>query len=100
MATIQEALYELGIKEWVIMGEPTNETEFKSMFKKVTGEDSSGSAILSSKESDFGVTWKQIQDKKTTLENSEKSLSNKDTAKQKLKSLGLTDDEVAELISG
>ena len=32
MATIQEALYELGIKEWVIMGEPTNETEFKSMF--------------------------------------------------------------------
>ena len=100
MVTIQEALHELGIEEWAIFGEPTNETEFKSMFKKSLGEDKNGRAILSSKEADFGVTWKQIQDKKTTLENSEKSLSNKDTAKQKLKSLGLTDDEVAELISG
>lgn len=100
MATIQEALYKLGIKEWVIMGEPKNETEFKSMFKKVTGEDSSGSAILSSKESDFGVTWSQIKAKKTELETSEKSMSDKDKGKQKLKDLGLSDDEITALIGG
>ena len=41
------------------------------MFRKVTGADSNGSAIESSKPSDFGVTWKQVSDKKKALEDAE-----------------------------
>ena len=33
MTTVSKALVELGITEWVMRGEPTNETEFKSMFR-------------------------------------------------------------------
>ena len=44
MTTIATALTSLGIKEWVLRGEPTTEDEFNSMFRKVTGADSNGSA--------------------------------------------------------
>jgi len=71
MTNIQTALQTLGIKEWVLRGEPTNETEFNSMFRKVTGADSNGSAIESSKPSDFGVTWKQVSDKMKVLKDAE-----------------------------
>ena len=67
MTTIANALTDLGIKEWVLRGEPTNETEFNSMFRKVTGADSNGSAIESSNPSDFGTTWKAVSDKKAAL---------------------------------
>ena len=71
MTTISQALTSLGITEWVLRGEPTNETEFNAMFRKVTGADSNGSAIESDKPSDFGTTWKAVSDKKTELVNSE-----------------------------
>ena len=67
MTTIATALTDLGINEWVLRGEPTNETEFNSMFRKVTGADSNGSAIESSNPSDFGTTWKAVSDKKAAL---------------------------------
>ncbi len=67
MTTIARALSELGIKEWVLRGEPTSEAEFNSMFRKVTGADSNGSAIESSNPSDFGTTWKAVSDKKAAL---------------------------------
>ena len=67
MTTIANALTDLGIKEWVLRGEPTNETEFNAMFRKVTGADSNGSAIESSNTSDFGTTWKAVSDKKAAL---------------------------------
>ena len=41
------------------------------MFRKVTGADSNGSAIESADPKDFGVTWKQVSDEKTKLENAE-----------------------------
>ena len=68
MANIGEALTSLGITEWVLRGEPTNEDEFKEMFRKVTGADASGSAIESDDTSKWGVTWKQVSDEKTKLE--------------------------------
>lgn len=68
MANVSEALEHLGITDWVLHGEPTTEDEFNSMFKKVTGEDSTGSAILSSDTDDFGVTWTQITAKKTEID--------------------------------
>ena len=67
MTTIANALTDLGIKEWVLRGEPTTEAEFNSMFRKVTGADSNGSAIESSNPSDWGTTWKAVSDKKAAL---------------------------------
>ena len=46
MATVSDALQELGITGWVLRGEPTTSDEFASMFKKSIGTDSIGSAIL------------------------------------------------------
>ena len=71
MTDVATALGELGITEWVMRGEPTNETEFNSMFTKVTGEDANGSAIESVNPADFGVTWSQVNTKKTELVNAE-----------------------------
>ena len=71
MTTIANALSELGIKEWVLRGEPTTEAEFNAMFRKVTGADSNNSAIESSDPKDFGTTWKAVSDKKTELVNAE-----------------------------
>ena len=67
MTSIATALTDLGIKEWVLRGEPTSEAEFNSMFRKVTGADSNGSAIESSNPSDWGTTWKAVSDKKAAL---------------------------------
>ena len=71
MTDVANALNALGITEWVLRGEPTNETEFNSMFTKVTGTDSNGSAIESSNPSDFGTTWSAVSAKKTELVNAE-----------------------------
>ncbi len=70
MTTIANALSSLGVTEWVLRGTPTNETEFNSMFRKVTGS-KDGTAIESDKPSDFGTTWKAVSDKKTELVNAE-----------------------------
>jgi len=70
VTTIAKALNALGIKEWALGGEPTTEIEFNVMFKKVT-DSKNGSAILSSNPSDFGVTWKQVSDKKKVLQDAE-----------------------------
>ena len=67
MTTIANALSSLGVTEWVLRGEPTTEAEFNSMFRKVTGADSNGSAIESSNPSDWGTTWKAVSDKKAAL---------------------------------
>ena len=71
MTDVASALNALGITEWVLRGEPTNETEFNSMFRKVIGTDSNGSAIESSDPSDFGTTWSAVSAKKTELINAE-----------------------------
>ena len=68
MANISEALSSLGIKEWVLRGEPKDEDEFKSMFRKVTGADANGSAIETDDTSKWGVTWKQVSDKMTAID--------------------------------
>ena len=46
--------------QYVLNGFPTNEAEFNANFQRVTGEDSDGTAILSSNPSDFGITWSEI----------------------------------------
>ena len=71
MTDVANALGALGIREWVLRGEPKNEAEFNSMFTKVTGTNSNGSAIESSDPSDFGTTWAAVSAKKTELVNAE-----------------------------
>ena len=71
MTDVANALNALGITQWVLRGEPTNEAEFNSMFTKVTGTDSNGSAIESSDPNDFGTTWSAVSAKKTELINVE-----------------------------
>ena len=61
MIKINNALVSLGITDYALFGEPTNESEFNTMFKKVTGTNSDGSSILSSNTSNFGVTWAQVK---------------------------------------
>ena len=63
MASVSEALQELGITEWVLRGEPTSEDEMKTMFAKVTGADENGSAIESSNPADWGTTWADVKAK-------------------------------------
>ena len=69
MASVAEALQELGITEWVLRGEPTTEAEFNEMFRKVTGADSNGSAIESADVADFGTTWTAVSAKMTEIDN-------------------------------
>ena len=71
MASISQALTELGITEWVLRGEPTTEAEFNEMFRKVTGADANGSAIESSKPSDWGTTWSAVNAKAVELKAAE-----------------------------
>ena len=69
MASVSEALTDLGITEWVLRGEPTTESEFNTMFRKVVDEDVNGVAVESGDTDDFGVTWTQVSDKMTELDN-------------------------------
>jgi len=60
---IVDAVSALGVEQWVIRGEPTNEQEFNDMFFKIVGEDVNGMAIESSDPADFGVTWDEVKTK-------------------------------------
>ena len=71
MTTIAQALTSLGITEWVLRGEPTNEEEFNQMFRKVTGADSNGSAIESADPKDWGTTWEKVSAEKKKLTDAE-----------------------------
>ncbi len=67
-STVADALNDLGINEWVLRGEPTTESDFNEMFRKITGADANNAAIESSNPDDFGVTWSQITAKQTALD--------------------------------
>ena len=71
MSTVANALEELVTKEWVLSGEPTSEAEFKSMFCVISGADSNGTSIKETDPTKWGVTWKQVSDKKKALEDAE-----------------------------
>lgn len=66
--SIGEALASLGVKEWVLSNEPTNEVEFLQYFSKVIGVDENQNAVLSNNFVDFGVTWSEVQAEITRLE--------------------------------
>lgn len=68
MATIANALSELGVTEWVLRGEPTSDVEFNEMFRKVTGADENGIAIESANPEDWGTSWTEVSAKLSKLE--------------------------------
>ena len=68
---VGKALFALGVKGWVLRGEPTTEAEFNSMFRKVIGEDSNGTGIESDDHTKFGATWAEITTKMDELKKAE-----------------------------
>ena len=71
MTDIATALTSLGINEWVLRGEPTNEEEFNQMFRNFTGADANGSAIESVDPKDWGTTWEKVTAEKKKLTDAE-----------------------------
>ena len=69
--TVANALNALGITEYVLRSEPTNESEFNQYFVKIIGSTNDNMAIESTNPSDFGVTWSQVETKLTELQNVE-----------------------------
>lgn len=67
MTSVATALSSLGVKEWVLRGEPTDSAEFGTMFAKVIGVSDNGSGIETSDQSKWGVTWTQVKTKKDEL---------------------------------
>ena len=67
MTSVATALGSLGVKEWVLRGEPTDSAEFGTMFAKVIGVSDNGSGIETSDQSKWGVTWTQVKTKKDEL---------------------------------
>jgi len=67
---IGQAVTALGIENFVLDGEPTNETEFNSSFKKIVGA-KGDEAVMSSDPTTFGVTWEQVKTKYNELVSAE-----------------------------
>jgi len=69
MADVSQALQELGITEWVLRGNPTNESEFASMFRISIGATDDGSSILSDNSADWpeGLDWDAVETKMNEL---------------------------------
>jgi hypothetical protein len=68
---ITQCLEALNISDYALDGNPTSESEFNSMFRKITSYDNDDLAVFSTNPSDFGVTWSQISAKLTELNNAE-----------------------------
>jgi len=71
MTDIVAALKELGIKGWVLKGEPKNESQYRRMFRKIIGEDSNGIGIESDDHTKFGATWTELTAKMDELKAAE-----------------------------
>ena len=83
---IAEALSSLGCTNSFLEGVPTNNTQLQSM---TTRFDDDNNEIA------LGFTWTQVSAEITRLENIEKQkTTDKTNAINKLKELGLTDDEI------
>jgi len=105
MIKIGDALNALSVNEWTLTGEPSNETEFNSMFKKVIGVDVNDRAELSSNPSDFGITWSQVKAKydelvakeplKADIEQAKKLLAESDWVVVKIAEMNLEGTDVS-----
>ena len=67
---VGQAVTALGIENFILDGEPTNEAEFNLSFKKIVGA-KGDEAVMSSDPSTFGVTWDQVKTKYDELVSSQ-----------------------------
>ena len=89
---IAVALEQCGITEgWKVEDPISNETEFNQYFYRKTGTDDSGTVIWSNEQSDFGVTWAELESAWASYTNP------KISGNQKLLDLGLTQAEATAL---
>ena len=72
MATVSEAIQVLDPDgQWVLYGEPTNEKEFNSMYKRVIKTDLDGNAVLSDNSDNWAVSWDSVSKAKAQLDAAE-----------------------------
>ena len=72
MATASEAIQVLDPDgQWVLYGEPTNEQEFNSMYRRVIDTDLDGTAILSINKDNWAVSWESVSRVKAQLDAAE-----------------------------
>ena len=64
---INDALRDLGVTEYAIIGSVNSESDFNNNFKKITATDKDGNGTFSSDPKDWGVTWKQLKTKYDAL---------------------------------
>jgi hypothetical protein len=60
MYTLGDAIVSLGIKNFVILGEPQNKEEFNSMFRRVIKEYPDRLPDMDSNPANFGITWVEV----------------------------------------
>lgn len=65
--TAGDALVALGLINYKLEGNPTNEAEFNICFTKIVGADENEVAIESTDPNDFGVTWAEVVAKMEAL---------------------------------
>jgi len=53
---------------FVLRGEPSNEEEFKSMFRPITGTDKTNTAIEETDSTKWTITWTEVAAKQTELQ--------------------------------
>jgi hypothetical protein len=68
MITLGDAIYSLGIRDFIILGEPATEEEFNTMFRRVITEYPDRSPDLDDNPVNFGVTWQEAVDEQQRLE--------------------------------
>ena len=58
---VAQALWSLGVRDYIIKGNPTTEDEFKAKFRKFNGDDEITDPTK------WGVTWTQVKAEKDKL---------------------------------
>ena len=81
---IMDAIRLLGVDCFSLSGHPTNETEFLSMYKEMSGVDSIGSAIMSADKSKFSVTWSEVSTKVKEIKDAQPLKDLREVRNQKL----------------
>ena len=73
MATVADAIVALiPDEQWVLRGEPTTESEFNAMFRRIIGvNDEDGTAVESDNPDNWGVSWTTVSAKKAELDAAE-----------------------------
>ena len=81
---IMDAIRLLGVDCFSLSGHPTNETQFLSMYKEMSGVDSIGSAIMSADKSKFSVTWSEVSTKVKEIKDAQPLKDLREVRNQKL----------------